>query len=70
MAKQGYLMDTKIAIVLIDSEPSILELIKQAAADRQNIYFFVVTECELISCLARRWNPAYSVYLGAVDFWK
>lgn len=52
MTKQGYLMDTNIAIGLIDGEASILELIKQAAADRQNIYFSIVTECELISGLS------------------
>ncbi|WP_410511862.1 hypothetical protein PaeBR_17635 [Paenibacillus sp. BR2-3] len=52
MAEQGYLMDTNIAIGMVDGDPSILNFIKQAADDRQRIYFSVVTECEFISGLA------------------
>lgn len=52
MAEQGYLMDTNIAIGMVDGDPSILNFIKQAADDRQRIYFSVVTECEFISELA------------------
>ena len=51
MIMHGYLMDTNIAISMVDSEPEILAFISRAAVDKQKIYFSVVTECEFISGL-------------------
>jgi tRNA(fMet)-specific endonuclease VapC len=48
MITQGYLLDTNIAIGMVDGEREILELISQAALHRKKIYVSVVTECELI----------------------
>jgi predicted nucleic acid-binding protein len=52
MITQGYLLDTNIAIGMVDGEREILELISQAALHRKKIYFSVVTECEFISGMA------------------
>lgn len=51
MIVRDYLMDTNIAIGMVDGEREILALISQAAVDKQKIYFSVVTECEFISGL-------------------
>lgn len=51
MIVRGYLMDTNIAIGMVNGEREILAFISRAAVDKQKIYFSVVTECEFISGL-------------------
>lgn len=46
---EGYLIDTNIAIALLAADPAALAFARQAKEDRKNMYFSVITECEVFS---------------------
>lgn len=47
----GYLLDSNIAVAILVNETNAIEFIQQAARDKVNIYFSVITECEILSGL-------------------
>lgn len=48
---RGYLIDTNIAIAFLAGEPGAMSFARQANEDRINMYFSVITECEVYSGL-------------------
>jgi tRNA(fMet)-specific endonuclease VapC len=48
---EGYLIDTNIAIALLAGESVALAFVRKAKEERKNIYFSVITECEVFSGL-------------------
>lgn len=49
---KGYLIDTNIAIAFLAGEPDAMSFARQAKEDKMNIYFSVITECEVFSGLS------------------
>ncbi|HEY0826623.1 MAG TPA: PIN domain-containing protein [Bacilli bacterium] len=47
--RSGYLLDSNIAIAILDNEVSATDLVKQAQIQRMKIYFSTITECEVLS---------------------
>ncbi|NGM83108.1 type II toxin-antitoxin system VapC family toxin [Paenibacillus sp. 7124] len=48
---RGYLIDTNIAIAFLAGEPDAMSFARQAKEDKMNMYFSVITECEVFSGL-------------------
>lgn len=46
---EGYLLDTNIAIALLSGEPAAEVFVRKAKDERKNLYFSVITECEVFS---------------------
>ena len=49
LVKKGVILDTNIAIGLLNDHPDIVQTIQSLQEDGYELYFSVITKCELLS---------------------